>query len=546
MSYYTEPPDYDFGNDPIVAGYDPITGAPIVAVQDTSTAGPIQTFFAKIGRYPGNNKQWWVAKAPADDDTKGIKAGDFLPELLEQFYDGNNRAPKGHFILNQFHKDRSLISGVTNIPVEDVGERPNSVAFFSGRAWYACQSTVYYSQILDNSDAFKAGLCYQDADPTAEGISDLIATDGGVVPIPEANHIEFLCPIANGVMVFAQNGVWFISGGDAAFSATNIAVTKVSPLGTKSPQTVVETDNTIFWWSEVGIQAIQQASGQFGPIANKFGNTNIAEQTIQTFYNEIPEQSKHMAKGCLDSRNNTIYWLYSSDEAATYEYDSVLIYDITLQAFYPWKISELVGGPRINGLFLDTGYLDSGTVVNVTDNALVQVTTNAAQPVTQALSSAIAKPSALFYLTQVPGEGLTVAAPVNLDYMDWQMFDGVGAKFDSYILTGFELNNDAMRNKQIVYLFAHLRRTEDNLGNFPSSCKLTARWDWADDRNTRKWSSEVEVYRSRTLQLTDVVTSKNKVRGNGKSVQFRFGTNERGKGFDLLGWSVGYTGNTVA
>jgi hypothetical protein len=554
-SVYYESSQFDAANnysfttaDPV--SYDPGTGGTLDggstggggSPRPSLTSGPIFTFYSKIGRYPGNNKQWWVARAAADDSDKGIKAGDFLPDLLETFFSGNNRAPRGHYVLNAMRQDRSAVSGVSDLPVIDAGERPNSVCFFSGRAWFGCQSTVYFSQILDSNNATKAGLCYQEADPTAEDINDLIDSDGGVIPIPEANHIERLMPLGNGVVVFAQNGVWFISGGEAAFTARNISISKVSPVGTKCPNTIVETDGTIFWWSELGIQALQQASGQFGPIPGRFGNTNIAEATIQTLYNEIGPTAKHLAKVVLDQRNNVIYWLYDSRDGGTYEYDSVLAYDITLQAFYPWRFSSLVNGPRINGVFLDVGYVESNTATAVTNNG-VDVTDGVSTVTDSILLSSI-RPSAVYYLTQVPGSGLTVSAPVNMAYVDWEAWNGTGALYDSFILTGYELLNDAMRDKNVLYLFAHFNRTESDDGSNPSSCKFTARWDWAGERNTKKWTEEIEAYRPRTINLTDVVVSKNKVRGSGKSIQFRWGTNERGKTFDLLGWSVAYGGNT--
>lgn len=529
--------------DTTIAAYDPTTYQLVYSTISFSNS-PIFAFQAKLGRYPGNNKQWWVAKADADDPTNNITAGQFLPELLETFFSGNNRAPRGHFVLNQFRKDRSAVSGVPSIPVEETNERPNSVTFFSGRAWFGCQSTVYYSQILDSSDASKAGLCYQEADPTAEDISDLIATDGGVVPIPEADHIEALYPLGNGVLVFAQNGVWFVSGGDQSFSALNISVSKVSPIGTKSPQTIVETDGTIFWWSEIGIQAIQQASGQFGPIPGRFGNTNIAEQTIQTFYNSIGSTSKHRAKGVFDPRNNTITWLFNSEDSSDFSYDSALIYDITLQAFYPWKFSDIssYGGPRISGIFLDSGYLESAFSEPITTISGLTITANT-QPITQTLNTFTIRPSNVYYLCEYYSF-MSIAAPNSLDYVDWKNFDNVGVPYDSYVLSGYELMNDAMRDKQLVYLYVYFNRTEDNLGNNQSSCKMVTRWDWAGESNQLKWSREFEAYRPRTLNLTDVVVSKNKVRGNGRAVQFRLGTNEPGKTFDLLGWSVEYSGNT--
>ena len=523
-----------------VVSYDPVTYQPITSTV-TLASGPAFTYKNKIGRWPGNNKQWWTARAAADDTAKGQKAGDFLPELLQTFYSGNNRAPRGHYIVDQFRKDRSGVSGVAGIPIEEINERPNAITFFSGRTWFGCQSTIYYSQILDGNDASKAGLCYQEADPTAEDISDLIASDGGVIPIPEANHIEALYPMANGVLVFAQNGVWVVSGGDQAFSALNIAVSKISPTGTRSPNTIVETDGMIFWWSEVGIQAVQQSGGTFGPIAGKDGNANIAESTIQTFYNNIDSTAKRSAKGLLDTRNNLIYWLYG-EGINPYEYTRVLVYDITLQAFYPWKISTDLAGPKVVGLFLDSGYIDSSYTDAVTDNLVI--VSDSGAPVTAATPRSSIKPSAVYYLANVPGQGLTVAAPVSNKYVDWFTFDNVGLPYDSYLLTGYELLEDTMRDKQVVYLFAHFTKTETADNENRSSCMFNARWDWADDRNTRKWSVTQEIYRPRTINDVAVVTSKSKVRGNGRSIQFRFGTSEPGRTFNILGWSVAFSGNT--
>ncbi len=47
-------------------------------------SSPIDKFYQVVNRYPGNNKQWWVAKAAGDDDEKNIKAGDFLPDVLNK------------------------------------------------------------------------------------------------------------------------------------------------------------------------------------------------------------------------------------------------------------------------------------------------------------------------------------------------------------------------------------------------------------------------------------------------------------------------------
>lgn len=517
---------------------------------------PISQFFSALGRYPGNNKQWWVAKAGADEPgPPPVSAGDFLPLVLDKVYSGNNKAPRGHFILNAFNKDRSAVSGIADIPTVDTGVRPNTTCFFSGRAWFAANSEVYYSQIID--DKSKAGLCFQEADPTSEDISDLIASDGGNIPIPEANKIVKILAFSNGVFVFATNGVWFIGGGNSGFSATDIQITKVSPYGTNNPEAIVQVSESVLWWSEIGIQALEQASGQFGPIPGKFGNTNIAEQTIQSFYNSIPEQSKAKAKGQFDPKNNLVQWIYSDDNYNPTKYNRVLLYDVTLQAFYPWEISQEEDSPVITGVFLDTDYLSETSLDTVTAS-FGNVTNNSLENVqVEVTSTTIAtRPTNLTYVTRVGPNNLTFSKFNNRNMVDWATYDGVGLTYDSFIETGFELSNDAMRRKQTVYVTVFFRRTEDDSQGVPSSCRFKAKWDWAANSNSNKWSTEVETYRPRINLATTssqdlesgmpVVFSKNKVRGSGKAVQFRFGNSLAGSNFDLLGWAVTYAGNTDA
>lgn len=523
----------------------------LVGVGSTAAYGsPITKFKSKLGRYPGNNKQWWVAKSTSDDPDKGIKAGDFLPELLDKFYSGNNRAPRGHFLLNAFRIDRSAVSGINGFPIEDDGYRPNAICFFSGRMWFAKGHKVYYSQII--TDKSKAGLCYQDADPTSEDISDLIASDGGVIPIAEAEAIQRLVPIANGVMVFAQNGVWFINGGGNAFSGTDIALDKVSSLGTNCPNTIVVVGDLIFWWSEVGIHALEQASGQFGPIPGKFGNTNIAETTVQTFYNNIPDTCKSRAKGVFDPKNNVVQWVYPDDTDLN-RYLNVLRFDVTLQAFYPWKVSDNDTSPALGGAFVNKGLLTQKVQEEVTSSEGLVTTISLDNVYTSVYNTNVEnRPTNLVYTTIV-GNQLTFSTFDNRNYLDWVSHDGVGLPYSSYVETGFELLDDAMRKKEAVRVFIHFRRTDEDALGVPTSCKFRTKWEWTKNADTNKWSREIEAYRPPVYRLpttTDhgegfpVVISNNKVRGSGKAIQFHFECSEPNKNFDLLGWAVAYVGNT--
>ncbi len=73
-----------------------------------------------------------------------------------------------------------------------------------------------------------------------------------------------------------------------------------------------------------------------------------------------------------------------------------------------------------------------------------------------------------------------------------------------------------------------------------SSCMLQTAWDWASSSASKKWAQKVETYRYRANFF--VATSKNKVRGKGKTLQARF-SSTTSKDFQLLGWGIWYTKN---
>jgi hypothetical protein len=485
---------------------------------------PVIQYFNIVGRYPANNQQWWLARSEIDDSTRNLKVGDFMPELLQKLYMGNLHAPRGHYILNAFNKDRSLISGVPSIPAEVINDRPSTISFFSGRAWFGCESTVYFSQIL--TDKTKAGMCYMDSDPTSENISDPLATDGGVIPIPEAYKIIRMVPHGGAMLVFARNGVWAITGTAAGFSALDISVNKVSPIGCQSPMSVVETDTAVFWWSDVGIMGVQQDKNAYSPIAS-FSKTNVSEETIQAYYNAILDPARVSVKAVYDPKSNCIYWLYRED-AGDNSYDKVLILDITLGSFYPWKFSASVG-PSVKGIYISNR---NNTYTIPTD----------------------LEPSQVEYIS-VNGSEIRVCQTRSGNFVDWYSYDNVGVTYDSYMEAGYELFEDAMRKKNITYLFSYLTRTGTDVisgqPDFPSSCYLQVKWEWSSSQSSNKWTTPVQLYRPGRLLLDTADTgfhmavTKNKIRGNGKAIQFRFGTSEAGKNFDLIGWATAVSGNPI-
>lgn len=508
-------------------------------------ATPITSYQSVVGRYPANNKQWWVAK-----DSTAV----FDPSLLQKSYFGTTLAPRGHYVVDAFNIDRSVMSGVGGLPIISSVTRPYAVTFAHGRVWYGSNSTLYFSQLLDDKN--KAGKCHQEADPTSEDISDLLATDGGVIPIPEMAKVLRLVPVGSGVVAFSTNGVWFVSGTSAGFTATDISVSKISPTGTTSPNAIVEVNDSIYWWSDTGIMALGQKMGAFGPVEGIFENQNIAEQTIQTFYNDISATSKQNAVAVYDPQTNIIQWLYKEHDDVDQNifYNKVLNLDLTLQAFYPWTISwenreSNSALPYVIGVFTTpvlAGH--NGTATNIT-----------------------VRKTFIKYLClrpDYPNYRLGVAQFSDANFEDWASWNaltsGDALPYTSYVETGYELLEDALRKKQTPHIKTYFKKTEENYvddgaGDYTSdrksSCYFQVKWNWSNSQISNKWSSKVQAYRHRRVPVVNVsdltydsgypvVVTQHKVRGSGTAIQFRFECSEIDRDFDILGWSVNFVGNT--
>ena len=519
---------YDAKNDgsgPTVSYFDLYGG---IGTYNAPAQTPISSYYSSQSRYPGNNKQWWVAK----DSTTGA----FDPALLTKFNFGSGRAPRGHFILNAFYKDRTAMSGLSGIPVESRADRPTSVAFFAGRVWYVCGSEVYYSQVLD--DKAKAGFCYQEADPTSEDFSDLVATDGGVVSLPEMGRGIKLLPAAGGILVFGNNGIWHISGTAGGFTALDFSTTRVTPMGMDSIDSVVESKDGIYWWGRTGIQALVVQTGAGG---TSFSMETISEQTVQSLFNDVPLENRRYVRGIYDPATNTIQWLYNDTNSLRPVSNRVLLLDLTLGAFYTWSLDPT--GPLLASAYLNPTLVDH-----------------------QCPYPTSIKKTFIKYFAYVPISNIYYyVVAENKDYMlrDWNSYILDGFDYTSVVMSGYELLDDAMRKKEQNFIFTYLAKTEVNYvsngadweADYPSSCLFQTRWDWADSSTSGKWTNYIETYRHQRIPMVDesnlafdtghsVVVSKNKVRGHGRAVQFRFTSNGRGKNFDLLGWAVPFSGNT--
>lgn len=359
-------------------------------------------FFAVNGFYPNKSQPWWLMK-----EIGGTGTEEYHPGNYHLIYSGNTLASLGHYVLNVFSKDRSTASDIGGITTETEDDRPTAVAFASGRVFWGFHNSIYFSPVITDSFA-NIGHCYQQADPTSENDSALVATDGGVIPIVASGAILSLFAVHNDIMVFSSNGVWKIGGQQpgAGFAADAFAVSKLSDLDAVSSRTVISVEGLPCWWGSNGIYVISSApQTDFG-----YQVTNLCDKKIQNFFDAIPSTSKRYASGIYDKVRKTIVWVFADPENETgsrFRYNRVLNFDTILGAFFPYTISDLSSAsPYVTDVFAIRNLATSATLVNVTDNALANVTDNSGNQVqvyTYSLTALNFDTGGVKYLTFVPG-----------------------------------------------------------------------------------------------------------------------------------------------
>jgi hypothetical protein len=503
--------------------------------------------------YDAKNAGWGQGGGPADY-TKALthpwyagkdQDGNYDAAEWAKVFAGTTLTANGHFILNFFNKVRS---GLTT---ETETSRFKSVASFSGRVFYAGLTsaknagTILFSRLVE--DEADLGKCYQQNDPTAEYLSDLVATDGGFINIPDAVNIQLLYPFRSSLFVFAENGVWQITGVDGIFSATAYGVNRVSNIGLLNPQAFVQAEGLPFWWSRFGIHTltIDEVSGQGS-------EQNITISTIQSFWDRISTTAKAKVTSIYDSINKKIYWAYpDNDETIESKLNNILILDLTLSAFYPWKVSDQASNTSsVVGLSFYSGFGATELALDVITSAGDDVVTSAGDDVinTQISDFTTGDPALVLLVRDGATNKLTMAKFSDAGFLDWGDTD-----YTSFAETGYDFIGDLIVKKNAPYIAVYSRLTEQGFtGNEvdgyesirPSSLLVSTAWDFNSN-----FGSPQEAYRfkhpivvdpdnlSNFNYPEDVITTRLKVRGHGRSMRIKYESTQ-GKDFILLGWGL--------
>lgn len=532
----------------------------------------ITAYESSTGVFPSNAQQWVLGKNSSDD---------FTPGLLDKQDFGSSKAPRGRRIIDALVGSKDgvahSVTGPTN-PLDWDGafdEKSSTgfsaVAFFAGRVWYAGDTNtrrpngVYYSRVL--STPRDSGTFMQENDPTSEHFPDLLDTDGGAIYIPEADTIIKLLAFGPGVLVMAKNGVWFIYGGDAGFTASSYNVDKISSTGCISWETAIAADQAVVFWAQNGIHVIR-----FDNAGSLPSVIDVSSDKIFRFYNSIPLSSRRYANGVYDQVTKRVLFFYRETDADNNPntYNRALIYNTRTSAFSKYSMPLDSGdGSGIGGAYsrlsptkalsLENVTLTTGEKVTLSDDE-TGVTTLRESEANHGLLVSLK----LLYIDQTK-KGLRLAEFSNRQFADFVGFPGITpANFTSYVLAATENVGDLQRYKKLTYLHSIFFRTETGfnvnddgelVARDPSGCTVVVRWDYHNTNAGGKWSRSQRAYRyRRPYTPTDVsdsfdtgeeiVYTKVKVRGKGKALAIRYDSVD-GQDFQLAGYSLAISADGV-
>ncbi len=403
--------------------------------------------------------------------------------------------------------------------------RCTATAFHAGRIWYAGTESarigdvIHFSKVLESEG--DEARCQQVQDPTAEEFNELLATDGGTIRIPGMGHVRKMLSVGTYLCVLTSVGCWAVGpGDDGFFKATSFTVRQIANVGCASKQSVVVAEGTPLFWSDSGIYSIVEDK-----VTGYLTTQSISANTIQTFYNGLGSTVIASAKGVYDDLLKRVLWLYKDENG---DFLRILVMEARLNAFAKWRLYN-TDDTDVKPVSISVG---AGIISN--DVGKVRVA----------------------YRDVVTGNSVYYWASFSDDtFEDFEATDA-----SAFLITGYELVNDARKPKFTNYINVYLERTEDGftqvgpdlVADHQSSCRMQARWDWANSSAGGKFGPTQQVYRYRRPYIPSgpsdtfdtgetVITTKNRVTGTGKALHLKFNT-EPSKDCRLLGWTVGLIG----
>lgn len=351
-------------------------GWPYLTVTTTDAVGtaskkvdPVAEVNSVLSFYPSTSVLFAACRLREAVSEAAVEA--FDPRKVESSNFGSGYTPRGKVIVdyhtldvNQellaiaFEEGGSVITAGTATRITNF--RINSVAVHSGRAFFAAkrydsQDIIMFSQLYDSNFEDKTvgertlEICHQDADPTAEQINDLLPTDGIVIQPSNTGEIFRLVEFGRGIVVFAENGIWWLGGNDqqTGITATNFRFEKVSEDPVVGAHNVTLAGGRMFYMARAGIHLLEYDN------QGALTDSNITESTIDAVYRGFNLGGLRHAQGWYDETTRRIYWTIpgAGNTAGNFQADATLILVLSLdvQGFFLYSIGSDVNGhfPRL-------------------------------------------------------------------------------------------------------------------------------------------------------------------------------------------------------
>lgn len=477
--------------------------------------------------FPSNSDVWWTLK----DSTDTLERLNFNKQTY-----GKSPAPKGYYTLNPFDTNRFSVSGITGLTDRSSSfYRPSCNAFFAGRVFYSgveysdYTGEIWFSKTVEGPADF--GVCHQINDPTSEALSDILATDGGVIKILEAGKIQALFATQKALLVFASNGVWAISGSEvSSFKADDYVIKRIATLNVTSSMSLVDVLGVPIFLNVDGVWTISFEQGEFTL-------RNISDESIKTYLGGFSYVSKEFSKGVYNKDRKVVQWLLNSGTPETttekFTYDTILNMDTRTGAFYPFKITHPT--LTIKGLFTKYALVDTeldvildgvDTVVDGVDSIVSYSTTRASFFDTTKFTT--------IYNVSGTSYKLTYSDERDEDYEDFASY-GTAVLYNSTFTSGYKVDGQGNKEFQANYLTLVI----ENLTG--AGATVQGIWDYTTSASSLKWTTAQQLYNT-SPTFRSYITRRLKIRGWGKSLQFRVAS-EDNKPFSIAGFITQESGN---
>lgn len=506
---------------------------------------------------PGEGANWEDFWEYEEDVSLGIGlAGQYYPEWSS----GENYTTTTTSDTPNYFSNIESLRGDSLVPVGW-----DSATVSSGRFWLAGYNQepnkIYFSQTITND--FQFNRMYQFADPLNTLDNETVDTDGGTIRITGAEIIYALAPFQGGVIVFANNGVWYVRGSGGVFKATDFSVDNVSSDGIVGPDAWASIDDKLVYFGVSNVYVIAAQDIDILP------TTQVISEKISTFYSQIPLFSKQAGKAIYNPADKKLYF-FTNFTAQEWSVDrnpnkqpthfrDILILDARLKAWYKYTLSEdTVGNDVAVGDVFNIRGGSSGfaTVVDNSNNLVEDELGN----LVEAFNTQFNDSSILTNLLLIKK---------NSDNTDWAFGQLIGdtlqdfslnttdtESFTSFITTAHQDFGDVVHKKQSPYITTVFKRVESGVIDgitgediTPGGCQFRTNYEYSTSSKSNKFGTLRAAYKPTRWTISyfdgsdpgiEVVKNKHKIRGRGNGLQLHF-ENDGDKDFKLYGFQIDVT-----